>query len=205
MSRAVTRAVLGAALGAALLGVGGCRIEPTGGDAPSDVSGDSLVVARVVPDSRRGEPLIEAPVVAPSGLAIPVAGIRPGDLVDTFDDARSEGRIHDAIDIMAPRGTPVVSAAPGTVARLFASERGGLTVYVQDGRTVYYYAHLDAYAAGLAAGQTVGRGDALGTVGSTGNASPDGPHLHFAVWIAPSADRFWEGENVNPYPLLTGR
>ena len=182
----------------------GCRIEPTG----HEMDADSLVVARVVPDSRRGErgaPLIEAPVIAPSGLAVPVAGIRPGDLVDTFDDARSEGRVHDAIDIMASRGTPVVAAAAGTVARLFESERGGLTVYVQNGRTVYYYAHLDAYAAGLAAGQAVGRGDVLGTVGSTGNASPDGPHLHFAVWIAPSEDAFWEGRNLNPYPLLGGR
>ena len=147
------------------------------------------------------------PVVAPSGLAIPVVGVRAADLVDTFDDARSEGRIHDAIDILAPRGTPVVAAAPGTVARLFTSERGGLTVYVldADGRTVYYYAHLDAYAAGLDAGQTVQRGAPLGTVGSTGNASPEAPHLHFAVWQAPSADQFWDGTPLNPYPLLTGR
>lgn len=198
MSRAqiVPLAVLFAAVSGS-----GCRIERTG----RETGADSLVIVRVVPDSRRGAaPLVEAPVVAPSGLAIPVAGVRPGDLVDTFDDARSEGRVHDAIDIMAPRGTPVVAAAPGTVARLFTSERGGLTVYVRDGRTVYYYAHLDVYAAGLAAGQTVARGAAIGTVGSTGNASPDGPHLHFAVWIAPSEDAFWEGENLNPYPLLGG-
>ncbi|HEX8299197.1 MAG TPA: M23 family metallopeptidase [Rubricoccaceae bacterium] len=191
-----------------LLGVlavaSGCRIEPQSGSpsAPAQApertlpaTPETTVVARVLPAPRSG------------GLVVPVVGIGPDQLVDTFDDARSEGRVHDAIDIMAPRGTPVVAAAAGTVARVFESERGGLTVYVMlpDGHTVHYYAHLDAVAPGIAAGAAVEQAGAIGTVGSTGNASPEAPHLHFAVWRAPSAEAFWDGDAVNPYPLLVGR
>ncbi|HEX9950192.1 MAG TPA: M23 family metallopeptidase [Rubricoccaceae bacterium] len=189
-----------------LIVVSGCRIEPqtasdagapAGSDASRTASPDTTVVARVLPAPRRG----------PSGLVIPVAGVGPGDLVDTFDDARSEGRIHDAIDILAPRGTPVIAAAAGTVARVFESERGGLTVYVllPDRRTVHYYAHLDTVAPGIDAGAAVRQAADIGTVGSTGNASPEAPHLHFAVWRAPSAAAFWDGEAANPYALLTNR
>ena len=187
-----------------LLAVAGCRIEPAPGAPPREGTGvDTITVFRTEPEA---VPVPSGPVeMSPTGLAIPVAGVRGESLVDTFDDARSEGRVHDAIDIPAPRGTPVVAAAAGTLARVFESERGGLTVYVTSGRTVFYYAHLDAVEPGLAAGQAVARGQALGTVGSTGNASPDAPHLHFAVWRAASAERFWEGEALNPYPLLGGR
>src|SRR5690606_7517728 len=117
------------------------------------------------------------PVVAPSGLGIPVAGVRPEDLRDTFDDARGRGRTHDALDILAPRGTPVFAAADGRVLRLFDSDQGGRTIYQlgDDGRTVYYYAHLDAYARGLAAGQRVRRGQVIGAVGDSGNAAPGNP------------------------------
>lgn len=198
---------------ALLLGAAGCRIERAA-DAPGTAVADSAAVggrdsagatAPRMPGSTAV--LMEQPVVAPSGFVIPVAGVGPADLADTFDDARSEGRVHDAIDIPAPRGTPVVAAAEGTVARLFTSVKGGLTAYVvgRDGRTVCYYAHLDAYAPGLSEGDEVGRGALLGTVGSTGNASPENPHLHFAVWRTDTAGEFWEGTNVNPYPLLTGR
>ena len=187
----------------------GCRIEPTSRAPGTEPVADTSAGASAVDTIRvvRTDDVLHAgpPVLAPSGLAIPVAGVQVEDLVDTFDDARSDGRIHDAIDIPAPRGTPVVAAASGTLARVFESERGGLTVYVLDGRTVFYYAHLDTTAPGLAAGQAVARGQALGTVGSTGNASPDAPHLHFAVWHAPRAERFWDGEAFNPYPLLGGR
>ncbi len=148
-----------------------------------------------------------------SALVIPVAGMAPSEIADTFADARSDGRVHDAADLMAPRGTPVVAAAAGTVGRLFTSVRGGLTLYVLTDvpaaspgqQTVHYYAHLDAYAEGLAAGQPVAAGQVLTTVGETGNVAPGSPHLHFAIWMSPSADRFWEGENVNPAPLLWGR
>ncbi len=182
----------------------GCRIEQTAPGASGVEGPDTIRVVRVAPETP-AETAAGPTFVGPAGLAIPVAGVGPDDLVDTFDDARSEGRVHDAIDIPAPRGTPVVAAAAGTVARLFTSERGGLTVYVLNGQTVFYYAHLDAVAPGLAAGRRVARGEALGTVGSTGNASPEAPHLHFAVWRAASAASFWDGEAVNPYPLLTGR
>lgn len=197
---------------------GACAVE----HAPEDASATDTVAApdaapptarsdtaRVTPDeaavARPRE--VPAPQLAPSGLAIPVAGVRPEDLVDTFADARSEGRIHDAIDIIAPRGTPVLAAADGEVVRLFTSERGGLTLYQvdDDGRTVFYYAHLDGYADGLAAGQRVTRGEAVGYVGDTGNATPGNHHLHFAVWTIEPGASFWEGEPVNPYPLLSGR
>ena len=153
----------------------------------------------------------EAPelVLGPSGLAIPVAGIGMDDLVDTYKQARAGGaRVHDAIDIMAPHGTPVVAAAPGTVERLFFSRGGGgITVYVRsdDGQWMYYYAHLQEYAPGLEEGQRVERGQLLGRVGSTGNASPDGPHLHFAVHRVSPEDDWHGGTPVNPYPLLAGQ
>lgn len=147
--------------------------------------------------------------VAPSGLAIPVAGIRPEDLSDTFSDARAGGaRVHDAIDIMAPAGTPVVAAAPGMVEKLFFSEGGGgITAYVrsEDGKWIYYYAHLQDYAPGLAEGRRLARGDPIGRVGSTGNASPDGPHLHFAVHRMAPGESWHQGRAVNPYPLLAGQ
>lgn len=140
----------------------------------------------------------------PGALQVPVAGVAPRDLVDTFSAARTEGRRHNAIDIMAPRGTPVVAAAGGQIVRLFASERGGKTVYQlgDDGETVFYYAHLDAYAASLQLGARVQPGDPIGTVGSTGNASADAPHLHFAIWTVDDPAHFWDGRPVNPYPLL---
>jgi murein DD-endopeptidase MepM/ murein hydrolase activator NlpD len=147
------------------------------------------------------------PVVAPSGLAIPVAGVRPAQLTDTYSEARAGGRVHDAIDIMAPRGTPVVAAAEGTVEKLYFSHGGGgITAYVRspDRAWTYYYAHLDGYAPGLAEGQQVRRGDPIGFVGSTGDASPEAPHLHFAINRMGPADRWWQGSPVNPYPLLAG-
>jgi murein DD-endopeptidase MepM/ murein hydrolase activator NlpD len=146
--------------------------------------------------------------IAPSGLMIPVTGVRAGQLSDTFTQARAGGRPHDAIDIMAPRGTPVVAAAAGTVEKLYFSQGGGgITAYVRspDRRWIYYYAHLDAYAPGLREGQGISRGDPVGTVGSTGNASAEGPHLHFAINAMGADDRWWQGRAINPYPLLAGR
>ncbi|HVG38791.1 MAG TPA: M23 family metallopeptidase [Pyrinomonadaceae bacterium] len=142
--------------------------------------------------------------VSAHNLIIPVAGVRPEDLQDTFSAARSEGRIHNAIDIMAARGTPVLAATDGKIVRLFENERGGLTLYQRgaDEHTVYYYAHLDRYAEGLAEGQEVRRGDVIAYVGNTGNAGPDNYHLHFSIWKITDPNRFWDGENLNPYPLL---
>jgi len=151
----------------------------------------------------------EGVVVGPTGVAIPVAGVKPGQLVDTFTQARAGGaRIHDAIDIMAPEGTPVIAATPGKVEKLYFSDGGGgITAYVRsiDGRWVYYYAHLLAYAPGLAEGQMVQRGQVIGRVGHTGNASPEGPHLHFAIFRMNPGERWWQGAAINPYPLLAGK
>lgn len=143
-----------------------------------------------------------------SGLEIPVEGIAASQLTDTFRDARAEGRVHDAIDIMAPRGTPVLAAAAGRVEKLFRSRDGGITVYERslDGRRIYYYAHLDAYAPGLREGMALRIGQPIGTVGSTGNANPDAPHLHFAILATSPEAKWWDkAEAINPYPLLTGR
>jgi peptidoglycan LD-endopeptidase LytH len=150
----------------------------------------------------------EGVVVGPSGLAIPVAGVAPSQLVDTFTQARAGGtRVHDAIDIMAPEGTPVVAAAPGTVEKLFYSQGGGgISAYVRsdDRRWTYYYAHLQRYAPGLAEGQRVRRGSLIGYVGYTGNASPEGPHLHFAINRMANGEEWHQGTPINPYPLLAG-
>jgi murein DD-endopeptidase MepM/ murein hydrolase activator NlpD len=136
-------------------------------------------------------------------LVVPVAGIAPQALVDTYDQARG-GRKHEAIDIMAPRGTPVHAVDDGPVAKLFTSKAGGLTVYQFDpqGRVAYYYAHLDRYAAGLKEGAQLRRGDLVGYVGFTGNAAPDAPHLHFAMFKLGPEKQWWKGEPINPYPAL---
>jgi murein DD-endopeptidase MepM/ murein hydrolase activator NlpD len=141
-----------------------------------------------------------------AGLLMPVEGIAAGQIVDTFTAARSGGRTHNALDIMAPRGSLVVSATDGVVERLHQSSLGGITAYVRsaDGAWVYYYAHLDSYAPGLEAGQRLRRGDPIGRVGSTGNAHPQWPHLHFAMYRMPAGARWHQGRPVNPYPLLAG-
>ncbi len=149
-------------------------------------------------------PTMQAAPVRSIGLVIPVADVAPGDLQDTFADARSAGRVHNAIDIVAPRGTPVVAATDGQIVKLFLSERGGITVYQRgvDERTIYYYAHLERYAAGLAEGAVVRQGTVLGFVGNTGNAGPTNYHLHFAIWLPSDPQRYWDGTPINPYPLM---
>jgi murein DD-endopeptidase MepM/ murein hydrolase activator NlpD len=165
--------------------------------------------ATVDPDNAPAVTVAEGLVVGPAGLAIPVVGVRPGDLADTYTQARAGGaRRHDAIDIMAPVGRQVVSAAPGRVEKLFFSQGGGgISAYVRsdDGRWIYYYAHLDAYAPGLREGQRLPRGALVGFVGSTGNANPAGPHLHFAVNRMNPGEKWYQGEAINPYPLLAAR
>jgi murein DD-endopeptidase MepM/ murein hydrolase activator NlpD len=165
----------------------------------------SVAVAPAAAEPPPRPALSAAPATMRRGqLVIPVRGVPASQLQDTYTDARSEGRVHNAIDIMAPRGTPVVAATEGKILRLFTSVRGGLTIYQlgNDQRTVYYYAHLDRYAPGLEAGQAVTAGTELGYVGNTGNAGTDNYHLHFAIWIADDPARFWDGAALNPYPLL---
>jgi murein DD-endopeptidase MepM/ murein hydrolase activator NlpD len=138
------------------------------------------------------------------GIFIPVAGVTLSQLHDTFDEGRDAGRMHRALDIMAPRGTPVLSADSGRVLRISASALGGNTIYATDplGRVVYYYAHLDGYQPGLAQGALLARGDTLGFVGTTGNAPKDTPHLHFQVMRMPPDGKYWDGDPINPYPLI---
>ena len=144
----------------------------------------------------------------PPALAMPVQGMAPEDVQDTYTDQRGGGaRVHGALDLMAPRGTPVLAVDGGRIAKLFLSKPGGTTVYQFDptGRFAYYYAHLDGYAQGLAEGQTVQRGQLLGYVGSTGNASPEAPHLHFGIFRLDAQQRWWTGVPLNPYPYLLGQ
>ena len=151
-------------------------------------------------------PLPSVRANGPAGLLVPVQGVQPNDLHDTFGDARGSERSHEALDIMAPAGTPVLAVADGHVEKLFDSERGGLTIYQFEpsGRWSYYYAHLQAYAPGLAEGTALKRGQVIGYVGSTGNADPAAPHLHFAVFALTPERQWWTGAPLNPYPLLAG-
>jgi murein DD-endopeptidase MepM/ murein hydrolase activator NlpD len=144
---------------------------------------------------------------SPQGLLVPVEGVRIDQLADTFDDARAAGRIHDAIDIMAPRAARVLAVADGKVVKLFNSVRGGLTVYQFDPTNTfcYYYAHLDSYAPELSEGKQLRRGDPIGFVGSSGDANPAAPHLHFEIHILGPGKNWWQGMAINPYPILTGR
>jgi peptidoglycan LD-endopeptidase LytH len=158
------------------------------------------------PASRTAAPSSAA--AARGSLVVPVAGIALSQLTDTFDDARGGDRAHEALDIMAPAGTPIIAAADGRIEKLFRSDDGGNTVYVRsrDRRTLYYYAHLQAYAPGLREGEAVERGEQLGTVGSSGNADPAAPHLHFAMMrTAPDAEWWEPATAVNPYPLLVAQ
>jgi peptidoglycan LD-endopeptidase LytH len=166
--------------------------DPAGADVPG-VGTPELPAAPQVPAADDG-----------LGLLIPVQGVAAASLVDTYEQARGQGRRHDAIDIMAPRGTPVLATANGVVMKLFQSERGGITLYelAPDRRTIYYYAHLDRYAPGIAEGQALRRGQLLGYVGNTGDAGPGNYHLHFEVSTTTDPKRYWGGVPQNPYPLL---
>ncbi len=160
--------------------------------------------------SKAPEPRAAAASLSPADgqLLIPVVGVAASQLSDTFDDVRGGERTHEALDIMAPAGTPVIAAAGGRIEKLFRSDEGGNTVYVRslDGRKIYYYAHLQAYAPGLKEGEAVKRGQRIGTVGSTGNADPAGPHLHFALMQTDPSAEWWEPATaINPYPLLSER
>ena len=144
----------------------------------------------------------------PSGLVIPVEGVQASELLSTFHQDRGGGnRQHEAMDIVAPRGTPVLAAVDGRVAKLFTSVAGGLTIYQfdEDERYSYYYAHLDRYAPGLSEGREVKRGTVIGYVGTTGNAPANTPHLHFAVFKLGPDRRWWEGEPIDPFGLFRDR
>jgi murein DD-endopeptidase MepM/ murein hydrolase activator NlpD len=176
------------------------------------VAADTVSGLAVAPDDYASiiEPNGAAPFATPAelralgeALVMPVAGIAPRDLVGSFDEARGERR-HEALDIRAPRGTPVVSATGGRLVKLHTSEFGGLMVYAADEteRFILLYAHLDRYADGLVEGMPLRKGQRLGQVGTTGNAPPDVPHLHFGIARVASAAEWWKGIPVDPLPLL---
>jgi murein DD-endopeptidase MepM/ murein hydrolase activator NlpD len=149
------------------------------------------------------QPTIEVPP-----LTLPVQGVSAGQLRDTFAEGRDGNqRGHEAIDIHAPRGTPVLAVADGRIVKLFLSKPGGITIYQFDatGQFAYYYAHLDRYADGLVEGQPITRGSLIGYVGSTGNANPDAPHLHFAIFRLGPEKQWWKGEPLNPFEALGGK
>jgi len=164
---------------------------------------------------RPGAPIGESPApTAPASedttelnarrLEVPVEGIRRDQLTRQFTDRRGEEREHEALDIPAPRNTPVKAVEDGRVAKLFLSKAGGITVYQFDPseRYCYYYAHLERYADGLKEGDRVTRGQVLGYVGTSGNAPKDTPHLHFAVFRLDDQKHWWEGTALDPYDIL---
>ncbi len=137
-------------------------------------------------------------------LVIPVAGVRERDLADSYGAARSGGRKHKGVDIFAAEGTPVLAAAGGVIVKRATTAQGGISLYHRDadGRTIYYYAHLQRYRTGLKEGDLVRAGDVIAYVGHTGNAPAGNPHLHFAVYTVSDPNRWWRGRDLNPYPLL---
>jgi peptidoglycan LD-endopeptidase LytH len=143
-------------------------------------------------------------VLTQRDLMIPVRGVNSSDLKDSFDEVRGGTRRHNAIDILAPRGTPVVAVDDGLVKKLFTSIPGGLTIYQFDRQEIYcyYYAHLDHYADGLTEGKLVNKGEILGFVGTTGDAPPNTPHLHFGITKLGPEKKYWQGVDINPYPIL---
>ena len=145
------------------------------------------------------------PSTDPLDISLPLKGLSASDLHDTFDEVHGEGgRKHEATDIMAPRGTPVLAVNDGAIVKLFLSKPGGITIYQFDPSEeyCYYYAHLDRYADGIAEGLIVHRGDVIGFVGSTGNASASAPHLHFEIHQLDGEKRWWKGTAINPYQYL---
>jgi murein DD-endopeptidase MepM/ murein hydrolase activator NlpD len=168
------------------------RVRPQPAIAPSEagptISANTMVLGSDLDSLRR------------RSLFVPVRGLSTGDLKSSYDDARGSRR-HEAIDILAPRGTDVLAVEDGRVARLFTSAAGGLTVYQFDPTEtfVYYYAHLDSYAPGLTEGSMLRKGDVVGKVGTTGNAPKDTPHLHFAIAKLDPDKRWWGGTALDPF------
>jgi murein DD-endopeptidase MepM/ murein hydrolase activator NlpD len=194
-------------------GVPGLSAEPLDVPPPEVVPEPTVPAEVIAPIATETAPppavANEAPSMrdadAPRAMIVPVAGVARNAIRDMFNEARGNRR-HEAIDILAPTGTPVIATDDGVVKKLFTSKPGGLTVYQfdPDQRFCYYYAHLDRYAPGLHEGQLLRRGEVLGYVGTTGNAG-NTPHLHFALIRLDKERRWWKGTYVNPYPSLAGR
>ncbi|MDO5611128.1 MAG: M23 family metallopeptidase [Pseudomonadota bacterium] len=189
--------------------VAGLPVPESGARIINDPPGIAIPEAAEVDADGLAQPAPASAAIGdlPGGLLIPVQGITASQLDNTYADARGDNRIHDAIDIMAAAGTPVLAAADGTVAKLFDSKQGGTTLYQFDasGRFVYYYAHLQDYAPGIVEGKRIKRGEVIGHVGSSGNANADAPHLHFAIGRLGAEGEWWDSTPINPYPLLGGK
>ncbi|WP_338759138.1 M23 family metallopeptidase [Massilia sp. METH4] len=185
---------------------------PAAAPAPQQAAGVPLP-AKDLPEVQAPAPVNPAatsfdidvkPAIGP--LLVPVAGVSARELTDTFSQPRGTERQHQALDIPAPKGTPVLAAADGKIVKMFTSKPGGLTVYQFDPseKYAYYYAHLDSYAPELKEGTSYRRGQMIGYVGVTGNSDPNAPHLHFAIFELGAEKKWWEGTPVNPYPYLAG-
>jgi murein DD-endopeptidase MepM/ murein hydrolase activator NlpD len=174
------------------------KVKPTKKEEPSPVTPPPAAVA--IPELS-ANPIAELRV---RSLTLPVQGIKRDELRDTFNEARGGTRKHEAMDVLAPRNTPVLAVEDGKIARLFLSAAGGITIYQFDPTSTYcyYYAHLEKYANGLEEGDTVKRGQVLGYVGTTGNAPRDTPHLHFAIFKLGDDKKWWEGTPIDPYSVL---
>lgn len=202
VARALRSAALGLVLGGGL-GLAAVVLLLPAGPRPAVAAATQGTEAAQEADEQAMQ--ADLAVLAERRLLMPVQGVAPAELRDTFGDGRDAGaRPHEALDVMAPRGTPVLAVDEGRLVKLFTSVPGGLTLYQFDpsGRYAYYYAHLDRYADGLHEGMTLQRGQLVGYVGSTGNANPDAPHLHFAIFRLGPERQWWKGTAVNPYPLL---
>lgn len=181
-------------------------------NTPSDRGPGAATASVAVPDATAvanpasGVSSSEMDYLRSRHLQLPVAGVSPASLEDSFDQPRDGERRHNAIDIMAPRGTPILSADDGLVLRLSNNALGGTSLFTVDpeGRVVYYYAHLDRYHDGIVAGKQLAKGDTLGFVGTTGNAPKNLPHLHFQIMQMPADRKYWSGEPIDPFPLLGG-
>jgi peptidoglycan LD-endopeptidase LytH len=174
---------------------GGSRMSA----APPSAPGEVRVPA---PSNRVSAPVATSGNIPPQRLRVPIDGSNPESWKGGFEERRGAGsRGHEAVDILSPRNTPVHAVEAGTIAKIFESKQGGHTVYQfsADGRLVYYYAHLERYADGLHEGQPVAAGDVIGYVGTSGNAPPNTPHLHFAVFELGPDKRWWQGHAIDPY------
>ena len=155
----------------------------------------------ITPQTPSPNPTSDLAHLRARNLSVPVLGFSASQLTDNYTQQRAGGSEHEALDIMAPPGTPVVAVDDGRIAKLFLSKPGGITLYQFDpsGEYAYYYAHLDSYADGIAEGGKLRKGDVIGYVGSSGNASPDAPHLHFAIFKLGIEKQWWRGTPVNPF------
>jgi murein DD-endopeptidase MepM/ murein hydrolase activator NlpD len=177
------------------------EVRPAMRETPPPVAPPSSVASVPAPPVVSADPIEE---LRRRQLTLPVQGISRDDIRDNFDEMRSGNRRHEAIDVLAPRNTPVLAVEGGTIAKLFLSDAGGITIYQFDPSVnyVYYYAHLEGYAPGLKEKDPIGRGQVIGYVGTTGNAPRETPHLHFAIFKMTDDKQWWRGTAIDPYQVL---